>query len=226
MDGKKNNRSVASPIFFGFDPVISPPHHPLSYCCHRLTLSRDFVRIGTGLHPKSDPNCRESAVISTIHEMKNAKEVLNSDNFEWPEIDYNRVASDTCKELSELLGAPKFRGHKHTIPKTPKKAKLVRKLRRIVSGRRYEAARRVDLATALEDDIEAHLQPIFSFLRAARRFDGERFNFPEPKATLVHSLANLKQSLAMVEELITENSDASTTESDTDVEFTGGNVAQ
>ncbi|KAJ6536533.1 hypothetical protein DFH09DRAFT_1091287 [Mycena vulgaris] len=69
----------------------------------------------------------------------------------------------------------------------------------------------------LNTRIKMRLEPIYAFLRAARRTEAEQFNFPYTDQQLLQSLATVRHALDAVEDMVRGNTDLDVTEPETEL---------
>lgn len=129
------------------------------------------------------------------------------------------MSTETCTTLYSLLAKnTPVRGYRVVTPETPRRVKITRHVDAILAERAYLMKRRVLAAQALDERIKTHIEPIFRFLRVARRTQSEQFTFPNEEHELMHSLMVLRTALSGVEDMIRGQSDLDETELETEDE--------
>ena len=71
-------------------------------------------------------------------------------------------------------------------------------------------------AQSLDERLRNNLDPIFKFLRAARRSTDEEFIFPYPEQRILVSLNAVRAILHSIEDMVVGNSDLDATAPDSD----------
>jgi hypothetical protein len=130
--------------------------------------------------------------------------------FEWPSIDYEQVDTETCQKIFSLVGTQKTidsPDYRNVVPETPQHVQIARHIDSILMERQYRAKKRVFAAQTLDERIRKDLEPIFDFLRAARRTGTEHFTFPHPKHKLLQNLASAEQALYTIADMVRGNED-------------------
>ncbi|KAJ6545871.1 hypothetical protein DFH09DRAFT_1282089 [Mycena vulgaris] len=136
----------------------------------------------------------------------------------WPSIDYDHVSTPTCQTIFSLIDPKKStRGNSQIIPETPRKQQISRQLDCLLAERAYLVKKRISEAQDLNARIKMRLEPIYTFLRAARRTEAEQFNFPYTDQQLLQSLATVRHALDAVEDMVRGNTDLDVTEPETEL---------
>ncbi|KAJ6602963.1 hypothetical protein B0H10DRAFT_1958032 [Mycena sp. CBHHK59/15] len=91
--------------------------------------------------------------------------------------------------------------------------KIARRIDLHLAVRNLDTSQRIVRAQDLEDSIRDDLQPLYNFLRAARRNESR---FPDPARSLLESLACVRKALDDIEEMVKGNADFEVTEPDSD----------
>ncbi|KAJ6593287.1 hypothetical protein B0H19DRAFT_1246080 [Mycena capillaripes] len=141
---------------------------------------------------------------------------IDKEGFTWPSFDYDQVSTETCQALLALIGKPtKIRAHTD-ITATPRHERIARHLDSVLATRQYFAKKRAFDAQNLNDCLSKDLEPIFNFLRAARRSAEEQFTFPDAEHTILHSLNAVRKALDRVEDMVIGSGDLEETAPDTE----------
>ncbi|KAJ7077076.1 hypothetical protein C8R44DRAFT_896403 [Mycena epipterygia] len=108
------------------------------------------------------------------------------------------------------------RGYTVVAPETPRHVQIARHVNAVLAERDYLVKKRILAAQVLDDRIRTSLEPIFRFLRVARRSQEEQFTFPNEEPQLLHSLTAMRMALSAVEDMIRGHSDLDETEPETE----------
>ncbi len=103
------------------------------------------------------------------------------------------------------------RGRRQLIPETPEHEQIRRDINLHLTRRKYIAASRIVEAKKLETSIRKHVEPLYIFLRAARK---DPLTFPIPALQLWEDLVSVRRALDGVENLLSGNADLEATEPD------------
>ncbi|KAJ7115738.1 hypothetical protein C8R44DRAFT_739486 [Mycena epipterygia] len=163
----------------------------------------------------SMPTCQQEAerLIADLRAIK--KGDIDKKSYQWPSIDYDQVSTETCQELCTLLAkTTHVRGYRVVTPETPRHVKITRHINAVLAEREYLVKRRILAAQALDERIRGNMEPIFRFLRIARRTQGEQFTFPNEEPQLLQCLGTLRAALSGVEDMIRGQSDLEETARD------------
>ncbi|KAJ7185361.1 hypothetical protein C8R46DRAFT_377067 [Mycena filopes] len=143
------------------------------------------------------------------------------DSHHYPQIDYAGVSTESCYTLTSML---RCRGDKSgaTVPKTPKREKVARRIDYQLARRRLQSAEeqlsifdRILTSQDLEDNIVENIELVCNFLRAARQPHLD-FAFPKSQIELVRCFKRAHEALYEAEDLMKGSFDSEETEPDSD----------
>ncbi|KAF7334924.1 hypothetical protein MVEN_02242100 [Mycena venus] len=143
---------------------------------------------------------------------------VDKNSYSWPSIDFDQVSTETCKTIFELVGKdPEVRDYAD-VTETPRRERIARHLGSVIIEREFLIKNRAFTAQNCDAALKRDLEPIFNFLRAARRSPAEQFIFPTPTPRILASIAALRVALDKIEDLVVGSSDEDATAPDSDVE--------
>ncbi|KAJ7754677.1 hypothetical protein DFH07DRAFT_773664 [Mycena maculata] len=158
-----------------------------------------------------NPQAQADAFLHEIRSMKKSA----IDSYQWPEswpesIEYDEVSTRTCNDILGLIAPTAAPGRWDTraTPKTPKHKRIARKIKHSIDKRNLAASRHIMEAQSLNDRIDRSLDPIVQFLRAARRTEGDQFNFPFPEEILLAEINSIRGALDAVEAMVVGNTES------------------
>ncbi|KAJ7909539.1 hypothetical protein B0H13DRAFT_1877593 [Mycena leptocephala] len=142
---------------------------------------------------------------------------IHKAGYQWQSIDYKEVSTETCEAILSLTGGKtNVRGYAPVIPETPRHQQIGRHVDAVLAERQYFVKQRVFAAQNLDECLRKDLEPVFNFLRAARRSPDEHIIFPDTERRILVSLDAVRATLAKVEDMVIGNSDLDATSPDSE----------